>query len=90
MRDRCFGPIKTVNGLGTNPTFGDNAVSLEVFVFDFDGDLYDREVRVEFVERLRGEKRFDSAEELAAEMTRDVARARQILAAGVDQGEGNV
>jgi riboflavin kinase/FMN adenylyltransferase len=69
-----------VASLGVRPTFGEGGARLlEVNVFDFNGDLYGRRLRVEFVRRLRGEKRFASAQALIAQMDRDAARARRIL-----------
>jgi riboflavin kinase/FMN adenylyltransferase len=53
---------------------------LEVFLFDFTGDLYGREIEVEFVDFIRGDRRFSSVEELVAQMDQDIAKARQILA----------
>jgi riboflavin kinase/FMN adenylyltransferase len=75
--------------LGTNPTFhvaGD--LSLEVHVLDFDGDLYDRQVRVAFVERLRDERRFPGAAELLDQIRRDIADTRRILASSAASGSG--
>lgn len=69
-----------VANLGTSPTFGDLVRrSLEAHVLDFAGDLYGRTVRVEFVERIRGESKFDSIDELVAQIRRDAERAREIL-----------
>ncbi|MFA5885905.1 MAG: riboflavin kinase, partial [Acidimicrobiia bacterium] len=51
-----------------------------VHLLDFSGDLYGQPARVRFVERLRGEERFDSIEALVAQMTDDCARAAEILA----------
>lgn len=65
--------------IGTNPTFNDNAISIEAFLFDFEGDLYGREIRVYFIERLRDERRFPGPEALVAQIAEDVARARAIL-----------
>jgi len=67
--------------LGRRPTFHDNveAPLLEVFVLDFEGDLYDEAARVSFVSRLREERRFDSPEDLVKQMTVDVAAARSAL-----------
>jgi riboflavin kinase/FMN adenylyltransferase len=73
--------------VGTNPTFGGDHVIVEAFVLDFDGELSGREVDVDLVKRIRAEKRFDSAEDLVAEMTRDVEKAREILDAVVEPGE---
>ena len=74
--------------IGTNPTFGNDMVSLEVFLFDFDGDLYGREVTLFFMERLRGEMRFADLRALKEAIARDVARCRVILkdAVLVEQG----
>ena len=67
---------------GRRPTFyDDGAPVLEAFVLDFADDLYGRPVRVSFVERIREQRRFDSAKALAAEMARDVEAARALLAA---------
>jgi riboflavin kinase / FMN adenylyltransferase len=68
--------------LGTRPTFDDGMPVLEVFLFDFDGDLYGHEMDVEFVDFLRGDRKFSTGEELVAQMHDDVAKARVILAAG--------
>jgi riboflavin kinase / FMN adenylyltransferase len=70
-----------VASFGTRPTVDDGPPLLEVHLLDFDGDLYGREMQVEFVERIRDERKFDSLPSLAAEMRRDKERARAILAA---------
>jgi riboflavin kinase/FMN adenylyltransferase len=67
--------------LGTRPTFDDaGAPMLEVFLLDFEGDLYGREITVEFIDFLRGDRRFEDVDELKAQMARDCKRARAILA----------
>lgn len=72
--------LPTATSLGTNPTFVDGGgVTLEAHVLDFEGDLYDRRVQVELVERLRGEAKFDSIEALVAQIREDVAAARVAL-----------
>ena len=68
--------------LGTRPTFDDGAPVLEVFLFDFDGDLYGREIEVEFIDFIRGDRRFEGAAALQAQMAQDCERAREILRAG--------
>ncbi len=66
--------------LGRNPTFRIAAAPvLEVFLLDFSGDLYGEPARVSFVEHLREERRFDSAEALVSQMNADVAAARAAL-----------
>jgi riboflavin kinase/FMN adenylyltransferase len=68
-----------VASFGTRPTVDDGPPLLEVHLLDFDGDLYGREMDVEFIERIRDEQKFDSLDALVAEMNRDKARARAIL-----------
>ena len=65
--------------LGYNPTFGDVDLSLEVFILDFDGDIYGKQILVRFVERLRDEVKFSGIEELIAQIQKDVERTREIL-----------
>ena len=66
--------------IGTKPTFGGSAVTVEVHLLDWSADLYGQEVRVEFLERLRAERRFPSVSELTAQIQRDVEEARVVLA----------
>jgi riboflavin kinase/FMN adenylyltransferase len=67
--------------IGVRPTFGSGRAELiEVHLIDFDGDLYGAELRLRFVERLRGERRFATVEALVAEMHSDVEQARAICA----------
>ena len=68
-----------VASLGVRPTFGGGERTLEAYLFDFDENLYGEELRVEFVRRLRGEKKFASAGALVAQMDRDAERARAVL-----------
>ncbi|HZV72819.1 MAG TPA: bifunctional riboflavin kinase/FAD synthetase [Conexibacter sp.] len=65
--------------VGVRPTFKtDLVVLVEAFLLDWEGDLYGRQLTLEFVSRLRGERRFDSAEALIEQMHADVAAARVI------------
>ena len=67
--------------VGVRPTFvTGRGVLVEAFLLDFDGDLYDRELRIAFLARLRGERRFDTVEGLVEQMHRDVEDARAIAA----------
>ena len=66
--------------VGANPTFGGNDRRVESFLLDFDGDLYGKHITIEFVDRLRGEHRFESAEALVTQMHLDVEKARKTLA----------
>lgn len=75
-------PARVADGvvsLGVRPTFGAGERVLEVHIFDINEDLYGQRLRVEFVRRLRGEKRFTSATALIRQMDRDSARARFVL-----------
>jgi riboflavin kinase / FMN adenylyltransferase len=65
--------------IGVRPTFGTGrALLVEAYLLDYEGDLYGRELRIDFLERLRGERRFESPEALVEQMTRDVERTRQV------------
>ena len=68
-----------VASFGKRPTFDDGPPLLEVFVFDFDGDLYGETVEVAFYEFLRGEAKFASVEALVAQMHADTEAARAAL-----------
>ncbi|MXW29306.1 MAG: riboflavin biosynthesis protein RibF [Chloroflexi bacterium] len=67
--------------IGHKPTFHEGGPSVvEAFVLDFDGNLYGEQVKLEFVERLRGQEKFDGTDALIAAMRDDVTRTRRILA----------
>ncbi len=73
-------PLPAVASLGTNPTFvAQGGLVLEVHVLDWEGDLYGQRVRTAFVARLRDEAKFDSVDELVAQIRRDIAQARAHL-----------
>lgn len=66
--------------VGTNPTFGEgHPVRIEAYILDFDEEIYDRDVRLEFWKRLRDEKRFVAVEELIEQMERDVTATRVLV-----------
>jgi len=67
--------------IGVRPTFQTGRGELiEAYLLDFEGDLYGSTLCLEFLERLRGERRFESADALVEQMRRDVARTREIVA----------
>lgn len=70
-----------VVSLGTRPTINGTEPLLEVHVFDFDGDLYGRYLDVDFIRRLRDERRFPTIDALVEQMHRDAAAARAALGA---------
>ena len=68
--------------LGVRPTFQDTSpdeIVLETHLFEFEGELYDREIIVYFISFLRREKKFESAEALVAQVDEDMRKARKIL-----------
>jgi riboflavin kinase/FMN adenylyltransferase len=67
--------------LGTRPTYDDGMPVLEVFLFGFDGDLYGRDMAVEFIGFVRPDRKFESSEALIAQMKTDCAHTAEILAA---------
>jgi riboflavin kinase/FMN adenylyltransferase len=72
-------PMPGVASLGTRPTVNGVEPLLEVYVFDFSGDLYGRSIDVEFVAKLRDEIKFDSLDALMVQMRDDAERARALL-----------
>ena len=65
--------------IGTRPTFEGKGQTLEVNILDFDDDLYGQRVDIQFVQRLREERRFDSPEALVAQLQEDEKRVKDIL-----------
>lgn len=70
---------KGVANIGKNPTFGNQALSYEVHILDFKGELLGKTLRLHFIARLRDEKKFNSPEELKDSIARDIERAKEIL-----------
>jgi riboflavin kinase / FMN adenylyltransferase len=68
-----------VANLGYRPTFAEQNFSVEAFLFDFEGDLYGRRARMYFVDRIRGERKFESREALIEQIELDVARVRAMM-----------
>lgn len=66
--------------IGVKPTFGGHEVTIEVHLLAFQGDLYGKRLRVQFLERLRAERRFASPAELAGQIKRDIEAARTVCA----------
>jgi riboflavin kinase/FMN adenylyltransferase len=74
--EHCYGAATNV---GFRPTVNGQGVTVEAHLLDFDGDLYGQELRVEFLHRLRSEKKFPSLEDLKAQIDEDVREVRQLL-----------
>jgi riboflavin kinase/FMN adenylyltransferase len=72
-------PYKGVANIGYSPTFQEGRFGVEVHIFDFDKPIYDQPIRLNFIRRLREEKRFSGPESLAAQISRDIEQAREFL-----------
>ncbi len=70
----------SATNVGTRPTFGDGARTLEVHLLDYQGDLYGKQIKTEFVWKLRNEQYFASPEQLKSQMKEDIVNVRTILA----------
>ena len=70
---------RAASSLGVRPTFGGGPRKLEAYILDFNEDVYGQEATIAFEERLRDELRFDSAEDLAKQIAKDVQQTRLAL-----------
>ncbi len=70
---------KSMTNIGKRPTFGGNERTVEVYILDHYNDLYQRELKIDIIKRLRGEKQFDSAEQLEKQIAKDIKQGRAIL-----------
>lgn len=68
-----------ITDIGVKPTVGEHARGAETYIFDFEGDLYGKNIKTEFLEYLRSEKKFDSIEQLVKQINRDTEKAKEIL-----------
>jgi riboflavin kinase/FMN adenylyltransferase len=76
------GAADAVVNVGYRPTFGENEYWVEAFLLDFSGDLYDRTIRLEFLDRIRPEMKFSGADALKQQVMADIASARRHLGRG--------
>lgn len=74
-------PLQGVASVGTRPTVNETKALLEVFLFDFDQDIYGRHIQVSFLKKLRDEEKFDSLDELIKQIQLDVEQAQAYFAA---------
>jgi riboflavin kinase/FMN adenylyltransferase len=71
---------QSMTNIGKRPTFGaHNKRTVEVFILSYDQDLYGKDLRIELIERLRGERKFENPEALKRQINEDVKRGREIL-----------
>ena len=79
--------IDGIGNLGYNPTFQGQKFKIEVHLFDFSKNIYGCDIEVQFVEKLRDEKKFHHVDHLIAQVQKDVAHTKQILASLNTKGE---
>jgi riboflavin kinase/FMN adenylyltransferase len=65
--------------IGNRPTFGGEKQTLEVNIFDFSDDLYGKTLILSFVFRMRDERKFDSSDDLVAQLEKDKEQVKQLL-----------
>lgn len=70
---------QSVTNIGRRPTFGGNERTVETYILNYQGNLYGRPIKIDVIERLRDEKRFDTVEELKKQMAADVKQGITIL-----------
>ena len=68
-----------LTNVGYNPTFGNGVFSVETHILDFSGDLLGKSIRVNFIQRLRDEKNFETVEDLSDQIGQDVKDARELF-----------
>ncbi|MGO9113756.1 MAG: bifunctional riboflavin kinase/FAD synthetase [Thermoguttaceae bacterium] len=78
----------TAMSLGSNPTFDESEKKVEAFLLDYHGDLYGRPIEIDFLDRLRDIRRFDSADQLIDQMVLDVQETRRIATIAVQPSGG--
>jgi riboflavin kinase/FMN adenylyltransferase len=71
--------FKGVANIGYSPTFDDYIFTVEVHILDFEDNIYGKDIRVNFIHRLRDEKKFSGIEELSEQINKDILKARRIL-----------
>jgi riboflavin kinase/FMN adenylyltransferase len=73
---------ESMTNIGRRPTFGGRRSGVEVYLLGYQGNLYGQELKIDIMERLRGEKQFDTVEALKSQIVEDIERGRAILGAG--------
>jgi len=70
---------QSMTNIGKRPTFGNSKRIIEVHILDYHSNLYGRELRIDIIDRIRGEKQFDTADELKKQIAEDIKQGRAIL-----------
>ena len=63
--------------MGTHPTFNDHSFNLETFILNYDGNLYNKKIKISFIDRLRDVIKFNSVDELVKQINSDIVKAYQ-------------
>ena len=71
--------LESITNVGYRPTFGHNELLIETHIFNFSEDIYKKRIKVEFVDRVRDEQKFDGPEALVKQIEKDVERVKEIL-----------
>jgi len=71
--------LHSITNVGYQPTFGDNELLIETHIFNFNEDIYKKRIKIEFVDRVRDEQKFDGPEALVEQIKKDVERVNVIL-----------
>jgi len=72
-------PRQSITNIGRRPTFNETERTVEVHIFDYSGELYRRNLNIDIIERLRGEQKFATADELIKQITEDIKEAKVLL-----------
>ena len=75
------GAYPAIANIGMRPTFSESERSIEAHIFDFTRDIYGMRIKLELVERIRAERKFDNADALKAQIALDLSKVREILSA---------
>jgi riboflavin kinase/FMN adenylyltransferase len=76
---------QSMTNVGKQPTFGNNRRTVEVYILDYQSDLYGHELKIDIMAKVRSEQRFGCADELKKQITEDIKQGRAIL----DSRDGN-
>lgn len=76
INDKAY---ESMTNIGKRPTFGGHQSIVEAYILDYRGNLYGQELKIDIIERLRGEKQFDTTEALRQQITEDIKQGRAIL-----------
>ena len=74
---KCYGGVLNI---GYNPTFGEENLSAETHIFDFNQDIYGKKIKINLLRFLRGERKFSAVSQLTEQINKDIRQAKEVLA----------